>query len=76
MATGTWDFHWKIEREREEEQRLEVAIRALEEDERRLDGELAKVDEQVAYYDALARDMKREIRRPQSLSAILRSFRR
>ncbi len=75
MAAGTWDLHADIERQREEEQRLQAAIRAAEADERRLEEELAKVDEQVAYYDALARDMKREIGRP-GLSAILRSLRR
>jgi len=75
MATGAWDLDWEIERQQEQERRLDVAIRAVEEDERRVEEELAKVDEQVAYYDALTRDMKREVGRP-GLSAILRSFRR
>jgi len=75
MATGAWDLDWAIEREGEQEQRLQAAIRAIDEDERRLLEELARADEQVAYYDALARDMKREFR-PPGLSAILRSLRR
>lgn len=75
MASGAWDLDWEIEREQGQEQRLQASLRSLEDDEKRLEEELARADEQVAYYDALTRDMKREIRRP-GLSSILRSLRR
>ena len=75
MADGMRDLQREIDRQRQREARLLEAVRALEDDEARLAAELAKVGDQVAYYDSLARDMKREIRRP-GLSTILRSLRR
>ena len=65
----------ELRRWREREASVREALRAIEDDETRLVEELPKVDAQVAYYDALARDMKREIGRP-GLSTILRSLRR
>ena len=38
-----------------------------------LRAELEKVDRQVAYYEALAKDMKKEVR-PARLSDLLRTF--
>ena len=73
--TGPRDLQREIDRLRERETSVREAIRAIEEDESRLEEEVVSVDAQVAYYDAIARDMKREIRRP-GLSMILRSLRR
>ncbi len=65
----------ELGRQREREEGLLQAVRSLGEEQRRLEGELGHADDQVTYYDSLARDMKRELRRP-GLSAILRSLQR
>jgi hypothetical protein len=57
------------------ERRLLDAIQELDEARRRTEAELSKVDLQIAYYDSLTRDMKREFGRP-SLSGLLSSLRR
>lgn len=57
------------------QRRLEAALRDLEEAERRLLDELEKVNRQVAYYDSLAQDMKKEYE-PSSLSKVLSSLRK
>lgn len=57
------------------EHRLLDAIKELAEERKRLEEELARVDQQVAYYESLTRDMKREFGRP-SLSGLLSSLRR
>jgi hypothetical protein len=60
---------------RTREQRILGAIREVDEERRRTEEELAKVDAQITYYDSLTRDMKREFGRP-SLSRLLSSLRR
>ena len=57
------------------EKHLLDALQGLEEERRRLDDELLKVEQQLTYYDSLTRDMKRELGRP-GLSSLLSSLRR
>ncbi len=65
----------EIERWRQRERRLIEALRSVDDERRRLDDELLKVEQQVAYYDSLTREMKRELGRP-GLSSLLSSLRR
>jgi chromosome segregation ATPase len=65
----------EVERWRQRERRLLDALRTVDEERRRLDEELLKVEQQVAYYDSLTREMKRELGRP-GLSSLLSSLRR
>jgi len=65
----------EIERWRQRERRLIEALRNVDDERRRLDDELLKVEQQVAYYDSLTREMKRELGRP-GLSSLLSSLRR
>ena len=55
------------------ERQLLETIRDLDEEEGRLVSELARVDQQVSYYESLARDMKGAVR-PAKLSSLLTSF--
>jgi len=55
------------------EKQLLDTIRDLDEEETRLQGELARVDQQVTYYENLTRDMKGTVR-PAKLSSLLTSF--
>lgn len=57
------------------ERQLLDAVEDLDEEETRLRGELEQVDRQIAYYESLARDMKRELE-PVKLSTLLTSFAR
>ena len=63
----------EIERWRQRERRLLDALQSLEDERRRLDDELIKVEQQVSYYDSLTREMKRELGRP-GLSSLLSSL--
>ncbi len=65
----------EIERWRQRERRLVEALQSVDDERRRLDDELLKVEQQVAYYDSLTREMKRELGRP-GLSSLLSSLRR
>lgn len=65
----------EFERWRQRERRILDAIHEVDEEQHRLDEELAKVGQQVTYYDSLAKDMKRELGRP-GLSSLLSSLRR
>jgi len=60
---------------RKRQRQLEEVLSYLEKEEKRLLAEMAKVGEQVAYYDSLAKDMKKELE-PPKLSGLLRSFRK
>jgi uncharacterized protein YlxW (UPF0749 family) len=60
---------------RERERKLQTALRQVEEERRRLDQELIKVEEQVSYYDSLTREMKRAFGRP-GISSFLSSLRK
>ena len=60
---------------RERERKLQFALRQVEEERRRLDRELIKVEEQVSYYDSLTREMKRALGRP-GISSLLSSLRK
>lgn len=65
----------EIERWRQRERRLLDALQSVDDERNRLDDELLKVEQQVAYYDSLTREMKRELG-PPGLSSLLSSFRR
>ena len=62
------------------EQRLLDTVSELEDERRRLDEELTRVDQQIVYYASLARDMKKELGTPATtkgmLSSLLTSLRR
>jgi len=73
MTDGLETSRQEFERWRFREKQLLDTIRDLDEEERRLQAELARVDQQVAYYENLARDMKGTIR-PAKLSSLLTSF--
>lgn len=65
----------EVERWRQRERRILDALQTVDDERHRLDGELLKVNQQVAYYDSLMREMKRELGRP-GLSSLLSSLRR
>ncbi len=65
----------EFERWRGRERRLLDALDQVEDERRRLDEELVRVQQQVAYYDSLTRDMKKELGRP-GLSNLLSSLRK
>ncbi len=65
----------EFERWRQRERRLLQAIDQVEDERTRLDVELDRVEQQVVYYDSLARDMKKELGRP-GLSSLLSSMRK
>lgn len=65
----------EVERWLQRERRILDALESVDDERRRLDAELLKIDQQVSYYDSLTRDMKRELGRP-GLSSLLSSFRR
>ncbi len=67
-SRGTEFTRWRFR-----QQQLLDTMRDLDEEEIRLQAELARVDQQVAYYENLARDMKGAIR-PAKLSSLLTSF--
>jgi len=73
MTDGLETTQVEFERWRLRERRLLDTIHDLDEEEARLLGEIAKVDQQVTYYEGLARDMKRELE-PPKLSTLLTSF--
>jgi predicted nucleic acid-binding Zn-ribbon protein len=65
----------EIERWRQRERRLLDALEHVNEERERLETERVKVEQQIAYYDSLTREMKRELGRP-GLSSLLSSLRR
>ncbi|MGI0147941.1 MAG: hypothetical protein ACREDF_00205 [Thermoplasmata archaeon] len=65
----------EVERWRQRERRILDALQTVDDERHRLEEELLKVDQQVAYYDSLTREMKRELGRP-GLSSLLSSLRR
>jgi len=69
-ATRKEAARWRLR-----ERRLLDALKNVEEERRRLDDELVKIEQQLTYYDSLTRDMKRELGRP-GLSSLLSSLRR
>lgn len=75
MPRGVESVQKEVVRWRQREQRLLDALKGVDDERQRLAAELTKVEQQVAYYDSLTRDMKRELGRP-GLSSLLSSFRR
>ena len=75
MADALEAAQKEFQRWRERERRIVEALREVDDERHRLDEELAKVTQQVSYYDSLARDMKRELGGP-GLSSLLSSLRR
>lgn len=73
MPDGLADTQVEFERWRFREKQLIDTIRDLDAEETRLQAELARVDQQVSYYESLARDMKGAVR-PAKLSSLLTSF--
>ena len=73
MTDGLETSRQEFERWRFREKQLLDTIHDLDEEETRLEGELAQVERQVAYYENLQRDMKGAIR-PAKLSSLLTSF--
>ena len=73
MTDGLESAEKEFARWRFREKQLLDTIRDLDEEETRLQGELARVDQQVTYYENLTRDMKGTVR-PAKLSSLLTSF--
>ncbi len=65
----------EFDRWRQRERKLLNAIDQVDDERRRLDAELGRVEQQVVYYDNLARDMKKELGRP-GLGNLLSSLRK
>ncbi len=65
----------EVQRWRQRERRILDALHGVDDERRRLDEELQKVEQQVSYYDSLTSEMKRELGRP-GLSSLLSSLRR
>jgi len=73
MTDGLETAEKEFARWRFRERQLLDTIRDLDEEETRLQGELARVAQQVTYYENLTRDMKGTVR-PAKLSSLLTSF--
>lgn len=65
----------EFDRWRGRERRILDAMLQVDEESKRLTEELVKVKQQIAYYESLTRDMKRELGRP-GLSSLLSSLRK
>ena len=65
----------ELEDWREKQTRLEKKLNEVEEEEKELMAELAHAEEQIAYYDSLQSDMKKELE-PPKLSGMLSSLRK
>lgn len=64
-----------MQRWRDKESILNVQLREISEEETRLLKEIQKVDQQLAYYDSLEKDMKKELEPPR-MSSFLRSLKK
>jgi predicted nucleic acid-binding Zn-ribbon protein len=73
MTEGLETAEKEFARWRFRERQLLDTIRDLDEEETRLQAELARVAQQVTYYENLTRDMKGTVR-PAKLSSLLTSF--
>ena len=65
----------ELEDWREKQVNLEKQIGETEEEEKGIQAELARVEEQIAYYESLQSDMKKELE-PPKLSGMLSSLRK
>ncbi|OGS48861.1 MAG: hypothetical protein A3K68_07000 [Euryarchaeota archaeon RBG_16_68_13] len=65
----------ELTRWKNREERLVGSVKEVEEERRRLEEELVKVEQQVSYYGSLTRDMKREFG-TRGLPGLLSSFRK
>jgi len=65
----------ELVRWRRRQQHLEDTLRRLSEEEERLTRELVKAEKQLAYYNSLTSEMKREFE-PPGLASMLKSFRK
>lgn len=75
MSDGVEAAQREVLRWRQRGRRLVESLKEVNEERSRLLEELAKVVQQVAYYDSLTRDMKREYGQS-GLSSLMSSFRR
>lgn len=65
----------EFEQWRGRERRIVDALTQVQEERRRVTEELGKIEQQIAYYASLTKDMKRELGRP-GLSSLLSSLRK
>lgn len=65
----------ELEDWRDKQTRLEKKLSEVEEEEKEIMAELAHAEEQIAYYDSLQSDMKKELE-PPKLSGMLSSLRK
>ncbi len=65
----------ELEDWREKQVRLEKKLSEVEAEEKEIMAELAHAEEQIAYYDSLQSDMKKELE-PPKLSSMLSSLRK
>ena len=75
MAGSTLMLSEELVRWRRRQQHLEDTLRRLSEEEERLTRELVKAEKQLAYYNSLTSEMKRELE-PPGLASMLKSFRK
>jgi len=75
MAGSTLMLSEELVRWRRRQQHLEDTLRRLSEEEERLTRELVKAEKQLAYYNSLTSEMKREFE-PPGLASMLKSFRK
>jgi predicted nucleic acid-binding Zn-ribbon protein len=65
----------ELEDWKEKQVNLEKQLSATEEEEKGIHAELARVEEQIAYYESLQSDMKKELE-PPKLSGMLSSLKK
>ncbi len=75
MPTPLESLERELDRWRQRERRLLTALEQVDEERRRLEAEMGRVDQQVVYYDNLTREMKKELRQP-GISSLLHSLRK
>ncbi len=75
MAHSTSIITEELTRWRHRQEQIEKILKELNEEEERLSRELAKAEKQLAYYNSLTSDMKRELE-PPGLASMLKSFRK
>lgn len=65
----------ELEEWKSKQSKLGEELKEIEEEEKYIQGELARVEEQIAYYDSLESDMKKELE-PPKLSGMLSSLKK
>lgn len=75
MAHSTSIITEELTRWRQRQEQIENILKELNQEEERLSRELVKAEKQLAYYNSLTSDMKRELE-PPGLASMLKSFRK